>query len=75
MVVGDGVKVSPPSTADIRLELEVGGSIARIDFKGRMGAIVPVYKDYMEVGWFIEYWGLTFNWVPKGLLWHGLTQG
>ena len=49
MVVGDGVKVSPPNTADIRLELEVGGSIARIDFKGRMGAIVPVYKiDYGE---------------------------
>ena len=48
MVVGDGVKVSPPSTADIRLGLEVGGSIARIDFKGRMGAIVPVYKENRE---------------------------
>ena len=43
-MVGDGVKVSPPSTADIRLEREGGGSIARIDFKGRMGAIVPVYN-------------------------------
>ena len=47
-MVGDGVTVSPSSTADVRLGLEVGGSIARIDFKGRMGAIVPVYKENME---------------------------
>ena len=57
MVVGDGVKVSPPSTADIRLELEVGGSIARIDFKGRMGAIVPVYnKRIWSKGALLTLW-------------------
>ena len=74
MVVGDGVKVSPPSTADIRLELEVGGSIARIDFKGRMGAIVPVYRIYFKRKGLVTI-GVLLEWVPKGLLWYGLTQG